>query len=983
MNNFINLNVHSYYSLLMSSISIDDIILYAVKNKQKYVSLIDIKTMYGSMEFYQKAIKNNLKPIIGLQITYQEENVILIAKNFEGYQNLMKISSFINTNTSFELNKYIDNLLVIVKDVKNIKWTNNINDNFYSYNQSSFNPIAIRECFYLNKQDLKYVKALYAIKNNLLYSDTENITEYDDKFFLSNEQAQKQYSLESLNNLNQALNKIDLIIPSVKKNHLINYVKYTKYSKNHTSKELLTKRCADGLQERLGSTKAPKNYIDRLKHELQVIDEMGFNDYFLIVQDYVNFAKQNNILTGPGRGSAAGSLVSYVLGITQIDPIKNNLIFERFLNPQRQTMPDIDIDFMDDRRNEIIDYIFSKYGSNHVAHIIIFQTLKIKMAIRDVARIFGYEMSYVNKICKEFSQDDIDVNNITNNNIKNIINSEKNLFDFVFKFINFPRQIGMHAAGIVLSDDEINSIVPTTCIDGIHLLTQYSMEYLEELGLIKIDILGLSNLTTIHNCINIINKTHVNKKSFSLDQIPLDDKQVFDELSKGKTVGIFQLESPGMTNLIKRIKPINIEDISITSALFRPGPQKQIETYLKNRQDPQNIKYLNDDFKKILSFTYNIIIYQEQLIQIICLTAKYNLASADTFRRIISKKDHSKLAGEKKKFIEAAINNKYSEADAKKIYEYIEAFANYGFNHSHSLSYSYISYWMAYLKFKYPLQFYTTLLSTNINNIDKVSAYTTEAINNSISVLPPSINLSEINFSIKKNKIYFGLNAIKGIGYETAKKIINLRKQLPEKKFDNIIFVIASLVKNGIGIKTLEILLYAGLFDELIPSNHNRLTYIKNLEEIFDKSQFFNPIKKEFITGEPKISFIEQTNEDNELIKKREFELLNVNLINNDFDKIRKNYKGSRSITNLIDIKEKNKDYWSIVYLINIKKNNTKYGTRMSVLATDNTKTIEIIIYLNDNNKELESLKANKLYVMNLKLNWKEQHKIIKFEEYE
>ena len=492
----------------------------------------------------------------------------------------------------------------------------------------------------------------------------------------------------------------------------------------------------------------PENYLYRLKYELEVIDKMGFNDYFLVVQDYVNYAKNKGIIVGPGRGSAAGSLVAFLLGITTVDPIKNNLIFERFLNPQRSTMPDIDVDFMDDRRNEVVEYLFEKYSKNNVAHIIIFQRMKAKMVIRDVGRILSMNRVIIDSICSILTDnfDELYQETKTAKALQQFQKEYPELFRIAIKLLNFPRQTGLHAAGVVLSSANLTDIVPIqNSADGL-LCTQYSMEYLEPLGLIKMDILGLINLTTLNQSITAIEKNHGVK--IDLYNIPLNDQKVFNYISAGNTTGIFQLESPGMTRLVTRIKPRNIEDISICSALYRPGPQKNINIYLKNRTHPEEISYLNNDIRKILEPTCNIIIYQEQVIQIVQKIAGFSLADADSFRRAISKKQVSKLASLKKSFIDGGIKNGYSEQKVNEIFDYIFEFANYGFNHSHSLAYSYISYWLAYIAYYYPLEFYSTLLMSNDASTEKINQYINEAKNSGIEVLPPNINLSEYTFSI-------------------------------------------------------------------------------------------------------------------------------------------------------------------------------------------------------------------------------------------
>jgi DNA polymerase-3 subunit alpha len=470
-------------------------------------------------------------------------------------------------------------------------------------------------------------------------------------------------------------------------------INFVHYDKTKSSKILLQSLCKEGLKHRLQSSHASSEYINRLSSELEVIDNMNYNDYFLVVQDYVNYAKRQGILVGPGRGSAAGSLVAYVLGITDVDPIKYHLVFERFLNVERISMPDIDIDFMDNRRNEVIEYIFNKYSKDRVAHIVTFQRMKAKMAIRDVGRILNIDLQVINSIAKLFSLDyDLDIMGAIKNNesLKKYAGMYSELFEIANQFVNFPRQVGLHAAGVIITNTSLDEIIPIqSSPDGMNS-TQYSMEYLEPMGLIKMDILGLVNLTTINETIQLIRTNH--GKNIDLDTLDLNDQKVFKALASGDTTGIFQLESTGMRNLIMRINPTSIEDISITSALFRPGPQKNIPTYLENKAHPNSIKYLNDDFRTALTPTNNVIIYQEQVIEIVQRVTKFSLAQSDVFRRAISKKNAEKLGSLQKQFVKAAINNGYKESEANKIYDFIYEFANYGFNHSHSIAYSYISY---------------------------------------------------------------------------------------------------------------------------------------------------------------------------------------------------------------------------------------------------------------------------------------------------
>ncbi|MBP5256858.1 MAG: DNA polymerase III subunit alpha [Mycoplasma sp.] len=760
----------------MSSMSIDDIINYAIKNKQKYVCLTDFKNMYGAMEFYNKAHTNNLIPIIGLHITYEGDEVYLIAKNITGYKNLLKISSKIMTNEKYNIKDYVDSLFVIVNDIDKVNWLKQ-KDNGFSLNQKKTNPIAARPCFYETKEDAIYVKALNAIANEKKIEDYENDKSFDNLYFLGEIEANKVFSKEALDNLNKVIENSLWELELNKKHFMI------KFQGGKQSNILLQTMCVSALNKLFGNKdKVPKEYIYRLKYELDTINKMGFDDYFLVVQDYVNYAKNNGIIVGPGRGSSAGSLVAYLLGITIVDPIKNNLIFERFLNPERLTMPDIDVDFMDDRRNEVVQYLFNRYSKNNVAHIIIFQRMKAKMVIRDIGRILSMNKSIIDSICKLLSEnfEFLNENSKTSKELKKYQEQYPKLFKLALKLQNFPRQIGSHAAGVVLSSINLIDIVPIQeSADGL-LCTQYSMEYLESLGLIKMDILGLINLTTLNQAIINIEKNH--NKKINLYKIPLNDPKVFNYISQGHTTGIFQLESPGMTNLVMRIKPKNIEDISICSALYRPGPQKNINIFLKNRNNPEEIKYLNDDIKKILEPTSNIIIYQEQVIQMVQKIAAFSLADADLFRRAISKKQVDELSSLKKSFIEGGIKNGYTQKKVEEIFDYIFEFANYGFNHSHSLAYSYISYWLAYIAYYYPLEFYSTLLTSNDASIEKVVQYINEAKNIGIKVLPPDINLSEYSFSVfNKEEIVLGFNTTKGIGISACEKIIKTRNSQKEK----------------------------------------------------------------------------------------------------------------------------------------------------------------------------------------------------------
>lgn len=806
-----NLNTYSNYSLLSSGLGLNTIINFAINNKQKYVALTDTN-LYGAFEFYKLAKKNNIKPIIGLDVNYENNHFLIYAKNFDGFKNIIKISSFIMTKKDFEINEYLDNTFIV-----NLKGSdfNTTKANVYTIEQDCENRIAINEARYLVEEDRKMLDVLYCVHNNL----NLNIESYESNFFnknislLKQEDFEKQFDDKSLENLINEIKDIELIINPLENN----FIEY-KNSFNLSSKAYLEKLCNIGLNDKINqnfiSQKDRQKYEERMNYELNIIDKMGFNDYFLVIQDFIMEAKNRNILIGPGRGSAAGSLVAYLLGITNVDSIKYDLIFERFLNPGRISMPDIDTDIMDSRRQEIIDYMFEKYGYDNVAHIITFQRMKAKMAIRDVGRVLSIPLSTINRIAKEFPselEDEFD-KYIDNNKVLLVEkNNYPDLFEITKKLIGFPRQTGIHAAGIVLSKTKLTDIVPIQLGVNNEIVTQYSMEFLEELGLIKMDLLGLTNLTTISNILTLIKMRY--KLEIDLYKINLEDQKVFADISNGYTLGIFQLESPGMRSLIKQMKPKNIEDISLCSALFRPGPQQNIKTFIARRDKKEEISYIDEKCIDILKDTNGIIVYQEQVIALVQKVANFSASEADIFRRIISKKDDSQLEKFKVRFFEEALKNGYQQDKLESIYEYIYTFANYGFNHSHSIAYSLIGYWLSYLKHYYPTEFMAVLMTSFEGNHEKIRSYVAEAQRMKINIESPHINYSLKNFRLSSNGIIFGFGSIKGIGNEKAKKILEARDSLKDKKFTDFKEALKVLLDFKIGNNIIELLIYAGAFD--------------------------------------------------------------------------------------------------------------------------------------------------------------------------
>lgn len=957
---FVNLFTKSYYSISNSAISIDEIIDFAIKNKQQYVSLVDRNVMYGAIEFYIKAKKNNLKPIIGLNLTLNGNEIYLIALNNTGYLKLCKISSTINCFPSQDWIQHISDDLIVISNQEGLKKIN-------TKNKYLFCDLALHEALFVDKQDYEKYKAIIAIKNNQFYFDVNDDNDLMNKYLWTEQQAQQIFTKSQLDNLTNLLQKINLMIPLNQNNYFI------KFDPIRDSHELLKARCKQGLIHRIGDMVSQK-YIDRIKYELDVIHQLNFDDYFLVVQDYIAYAKQNNIMVGPGRGSVAGSLVSYVLGITNIDPLKYDLIFERFLNKARKSMPDIDVDFMDSRRNEIVDYLQAKYGQQHVAHVITFQKIKLKTGIRDVGRILNIDLKIINLICKKITSDlekNIDQEKKTNKNLLTLIDKYPQLFKLAFYLVGLPRQIGLHAAGIVLSQQKLIDIAPLCLSNDNIKAIQYSKEFLESIGLIKLDILGLSNLSIISDCSEKI-KQHRNV-NFDLNKINFNDPKVYETLYRGETVGIFQLESAGMTNIIRKINPKSIMDICDTLALFRPGPRDNVSLYLDNKNKGKNMIFINEKIKDILAPTYGIILYQEQVIQIVQKVAKYSLSEADLFRKAISKKEYDVLKQLKQDFITKAVKNNYSLEEANKIFEYILKFGLYGFNKSHSISYAIISYQMAYLKTYYPLEFFVCLLTYNNNATDKIITYLIEAKKNKIAILPPSLNYSQENFAIYQSKILFGFNAIKGIGYETIKKIITIRNNCLEKKFTNLFDALTKLINYDIGLSVLQILINAGCFDEFFNSDiPNRTSLLVNLENIFKSIKLF-PTNYNMLVDLKLDKFDHLTKQQINQEVITQTNLLGIDFSVNPITIIKKN----NSFSNLYSLNEvqtfapsQTANYLVIVKVIKIKRMKTKKNVNIAwVTLEDETSIVNNVIVFNNilaNNEENALLEANNFLLVEL-----------------
>ncbi len=831
---FTSLYIKTNYSLLSSLVSIDKLITFAKTKNIKALAICD-DNMLGVMHFYKECKNNGIKPIIGLDIKYNESHFMMYAQNYEGYKSLIKLSTITSDRplTIADLEQYNQGVIVIIPYDSKFLYPelNNIYKELYlgyaNVNEEeklkTITPkvVFINKVLYLYKEDYKYLKYLYMIRDNKTISD--NIDFIDNYNYYLGDEVINLSSSEGLNNSNMIADRCDVLFPD-----LGNLLPIYETDDNN-SDDFLENLSYKGLNKRFNNEVLPL-YYDRLKYELNVIKKMGFSNYFLVVYDFIRYAKKENILVGPGRGSACGSLVAYSLGITDIDPIKYDLLFERFLNPERVTMPDIDTDFPDIYRDQVIDYVKSKYGVNNVAGIVTLGTLASKQVIRDVSRVLNIASHDVDILCKY-------IPNITKLKLKDFYNQEEDfkriidsdeklklMFEIASFIEGYPRHTSMHAAGIVMSRVELSTVIPLIKSNDLYL-TAYPMEYLEEIGLLKMDFLGLKNLTTIMNIISDIDKNEGVKLDFS--KIPLDDQDTLAIFNSADTLGIFQFESAGMRNFLSNLKPTSFEDIFAAIALFRPGPAVNIDSYIRRKHNEEVIDYIDPSLEDILKPTYGIIVYQEQIMQIASKMAGYTLGEADILRRAMSKKKKDILVKEEEKFIQGSINKGYSYEIAKKVFDLILNFANYGFNRSHSVAYSIIAYKMAYLKAKYPKYFYSNLLTSVIGSETKTKEYIDEARSRGIKILLPDINYSNSYYTVEEEGIRYPLSNIKNIGIVTCREIIDKR----QNGFTDIFDCFSKIVTKNVQEKTIETLILAGAFTSF---GYNKNTLLKNLDHLLN-----------------------------------------------------------------------------------------------------------------------------------------------------
>ncbi len=945
---FVHLHVHSEFSLLDGANRIKDLPIRAKELGMDAMAITDHGVMFGAIDFYKECKANGIKPIIGCEvyvaprkltdkdpsIDNKYNHLILLAKDNNGYKNLTKLVSLGFTDGFYYkpridkevLEKYHEGLVcssaclageipsyITRGDIEGAKeaalWYKNLfGEDYYLEVQNNgikeqalvnqkliqiakelnIPLLATNDSHYLKKEDAYNHEVLLCIQTGKRMSDDDRMKFETDELYIKSPEEMMDYFKEIPEAIENTVKVAEKCNVEFEFGHTIlpNYDVPEKYN---THFDFLKEITDKGIIKRYGEN-PPKEIIDRENYELDVINKMGYVDYFLIVWDYVNFAKSNGIPVGPGRGSGAGSIVAYSIEITDIDPIKYGLIFERFLNPERISMPDFDIDFDFEKRQQVIDYVSEKYGPDHVSQIITFGTMAAKMVIRDVARVLDFPYSEANNLAKMIPNEvhmTISKALEMNKELSDLYNNNeqiKKLLDIAMALEGMPRQASTHACGIIIAREPVVEYVPLYARDGV-TSTQYIMTTLEELGLLKMDFLGLRTLTVIRNAKELVKKNQGIDVKFDDE---MHDSNVYKLWQDGDSIGIFQFESQGMTNFMKELKPDCLEDIIAGVSLYRPGPMDQIPRYIANKKDPANAVYTHPSLKPILEVTYGCMVYQEQVMQIVRDLAGYSLGRADLVRRAMGKKKLDVMAKERENFVHGkldengnveipgCVRNGIDEASSNKIFDEMSEFAKYAFNKSHAACYAVISYQTAYLKAYYPAEFMAAMLNSFLGNLNKVPIYINECKRLNLNILKPDINKSQTEFTAKGKDIRFGLGSIKNVGLSAIESIVKEREENGD--FKDFTDFAERIYGESVNKKCVESLIKSGAFDNL---GKTRSTLMASFEQIIDT---IADSKKKDYSNQITMFDIENTEEDiqkmkytfNELKEYSEKELLSM-----------------------------------------------------------------------------------------------------------
>ena len=894
---FTHLHLHTEYSLLDGSSKIKELAKRVKELGMDSVAITDHGVMYGVIDFYKACKAEGIKPIIGCEVYVTGGSrlvketgyyhLVLLAENDTGYHNLMKIVSrgftegfYYKPRVDYEvLEKYSEGIIALsaclagevathlrqndyegakksalhLQEVfgegnfflelqdHGLREQTLVNTGMLRLSKETKIPlVATNDCHYILEEDAEAHDILLCIQTGKKLADEDRMRYEGGQYYIKSEQEMRKlfpYAQEALDNTHKIAERCNVEIE-------FGVQKVPKFDvpEGYTSYTYLEMLCREGLEKRYGKN-PDKSLVERLDYELSTIQDMGYVDYFLIVWDFIRYAKDHGIAVGPGRGSAAGSIVSYCLEITNIDPIRYQLLFERFLNPERVSMPDIDVDFCYERRQEVIDYVVEKYGKEQVVQIVTFGTMAARMAIRDVGRVLDIPYAKVDSIAKMIPNElNITISKALkmSEDLKNAYDSDaevKYLIDMSLRLEGLPRHSSMHAAGVVIGQKALDEYVPLSRASEDAITTQFTMTTIEELGLLKMDFLGLRTLTVIQDAVKLVKKN--TGIELDIDHLNMDDEGVFDMIGQGKTEGVFQLESPGMKSFMRELKPHNLEDIIAGISLYRPGPMDFIPKYIDGKNHPERITYDCPELEKILAPTYGCIVYQEQVMQIVMQLAGYTLGRSDLVRRAMSKKKADVMAKERKNFVygneeegvKGCIKNGISEETANHIFDEMIDFAKYAFNKSHAAAYAVVAYQTAYLKHHYPVEFMAALLTSVLGNTSKISEYIYHCRTMGIEILPPDINEGESSFSASGNSIRYGLSAIKSLGKPVISAIIKERQA--HGKYRDLQDLIKRLSSREINKRTVESFIKSGAIDSLSGNRRQKmLVYEKMIDGI-------------------------------------------------------------------------------------------------------------------------------------------------------